>query len=291
MKISPSITQNKLFAALPEACKERLLPHAKLILLSRGKVLYRPEIPITHLYFPVDAIVALVYLLDSGSSAEVSMIGNEGVVGIFSMLSEENTANEAQVLSMGYAYALPKRKMQEEFNRPDGCAALLLKYVQSLCAQISQTAVCNRHHTIDQQLCRLLLLALDRLPCNNLTMTHDVIAQMLGVRRGGVSEAANRLQRAEIVEYHRGHIKVLDRKKLEALTCECYSVVRRETDKLFPPANKEINERSTDLFMSDADHRCALCFKYSSCIYRKKPRRLAEYNLIQQDVIRLENVR
>lgn len=277
MKTIPEITLNSLFAAMPPESRERLAPDLKLVSLPRGKILYTPEVPMTHVYFPIDAIVALVYLVDTGSSSEISMIGNEGMVGIFSMLSDENTSNQAQVLSGGYAYSLPKKKMQLEFNRHEACSILLLRYVQSLFAQMSQTAVCNKHHTIDQQLCRLLLLSLDRLPCNNLTMTHDLIARMLGVRRGGISESAGRLLKAGVIDYHRGHIKVLDRVKLETLSCECYRVVKKETDKLLPPPDILSSDATVTYRLPGIDAKCNRCFKFNSCVYlRKAPKRASQ---------------
>lgn len=262
--------QNSLFAALPPESRQRLASELKLVLLPRGKVLYTPELPVTHVYFPIDAIVALVYLVDTGASSEVCLIGNEGMVGIFCILSDENTSNEAQVVSSGYAFSLPKKKMQAEFNS-QACSALLLRYIQSLFAQMSQTAVCNRHHTIDQQLCRLLLMSLDRLHCNNLILTHDLIAQMLGVRRGGVSEAAGRLQKLGVIDYHRGHINVLDRTRLERLSCECYSVVKEETNRLLPRPIVRINENIIPIrSIPGVEPKCLHCFRCSNCVYLKK---------------------
>lgn len=273
LKTDPLVTQNSLFAALSSESRARLAPDLKLVALTSGKTLFKHGAPVTHVYFPIDAIVALVYLVDNGASSEISIIGNEGMVGIFSMMSDENSSNEAQVLNAGYAFSLPKKKMQDEFHN-QASLTLFLKYIQSLFAQMSQTAVCNRHHTIDQQLCRLLLLSLDRLPCNNLTMTHDLIAQMLGVRRGGISEAASRLQKAGVISYHRGHITVLNRAALETLCCECYSVVKREIEKLFPPPIKHREPTKISVrLLPNTDPKCLECFKFSTCAYLKPHKR------------------
>lgn len=234
MKTPPPPTFNNLFASMPADSQKRLAPELKLVLLPLDKILHSPSESASHMYFPIDAIVALVHLIDDGSSSKIAMIGNEGLVGAFSFLSDENTSIQAMTLSSGYAYSVPKRLMQEEFNRHGDTFILMLRYIQTLFAQTSQTAVCNRHHTIEQQFCRLLLLVLDRMPCNNIVMTHDLIAKMLGVRRGGVSEVAGKLQKLEIITYHRGHITVLQRAQLEKMCCECYACVKRESDRLIP---------------------------------------------------------
>jgi CRP-like cAMP-binding protein len=185
-----------------------------------------------HVYFPTDCIVSLLYVMESGASAEISVVGNEGVVGISLFMGGESTSSRAIVQSAGSAYRLAGQRIKDEFNLHGEMMLLLLRYTQSLITQMSQTAVCNRHHSIDQQLCRWLLLSLDRLSDNTLTMTQELIANMLGVRREGVTEAAGKLQRLGVIDYSRGHITVLDRPKLETLSCECYEVVKRETDRL-----------------------------------------------------------
>jgi CRP-like cAMP-binding protein len=197
-----------------------------------GKVLYESGDTMRHVYFPTDCIVSLLYVMESGASAEISVVGNEGVVGISLFMGGESTSSRAIVQSAGSAYRLAGQRIKDEFNRHGEMMLLLLRYTQSLITQMSQTAVCNRHHSIDQQLCRWLLLSLDRLSDNTLTMTQELIANMLGVRREGVTEAAGKLQRLGVIDYSRGHITVLDRPKLETLSCECYEVVKRETDRL-----------------------------------------------------------
>jgi CRP-like cAMP-binding protein len=189
-----------------------------------------------HVYFPTDSIVSLLYVMENGSSAEISVVGNEGVVGVSLFMGGESTPSRALVQSAGYAYRLLSQRMKDEFNRHGEMLLLMLRYTQSLITQMAQTAVCNRHHSIDQQLCRWLLLSLDRLPSNRLTMTQELIANMLGVRREGVTDAASKLQHQKVIEYHRGKITVLDRPALERLSCECYAVVKKETDRLLPYA-------------------------------------------------------
>ena len=234
INISP--LQNHLLNALPEEVKERLFPFVELVKLELGLVMYEAGDTLANVYFPVDAIVSLLYVMESGSSAEISVVGNEGVVGIALFMGGESTSSRAVVQSEGYAFRLKAKHLTDEFNRHGKLLDLMLRYTQSLITQMSQTAVCNRHHTIDQQLCRWLLLSLDRLPDNKITMTQELIANMLGVRREGVTEAAGKLQKKGVVDYHRGHITVLDRSKLETLSCECYSVVKKETDRLLPYA-------------------------------------------------------
>ena len=228
------IQQNHLLAALPEDIQSRLFPSLEPVTLPLGKVLYESGDTLRHVYFPTDSIVSLLYVMESGASAEISVVGNEGLVGISLFMGGESTPSRAIVQSAGSAYRLPGQQLKDEFNRHGELQNLLLRYTQALITQMSQTAVCNRHHTIDQQLCRWLLLSLDRLPDNRLTMTQELIANMLGVRREGVTEAAGKLQRAGVIHYSRGHITVLDRPKLERLSCECYAVVKRETDRLLP---------------------------------------------------------
>jgi CRP-like cAMP-binding protein len=225
--------QNYLLGALPPAERERIFPHLELIELPLGKVLYESGDQLRHVYFPTDSIVSLLYVLENGASAEISLVGNEGLIGIALFMGGETTPSRAIVQSAGCTYRLIGRRLKEEFHRNGDMELLMLRYTQALITQMAQTAVCNRHHSVDQQLCRWLLLSLDRLPSNNLTMTQELIANMLGVRREGVTESAGKLQK--LVElYRRGHITVLDRPKLERLCCECYAVVKRETDRLLP---------------------------------------------------------
>ncbi len=226
--------RNHLLAALPAEVQQRLFPHLELVSLPLGIVLYESGDTMRHVYFPTDSIISLLYVMESGASAEISVVGNEGLVGIALFMGGESTPSRAIVQSGGQAYRLPSQYLKDEFNRHGELLLLMLRYTQALITQMSQTAVCNRHHSIDQQLCRWLLLSLDRLPGNQLTMTQELIANMLGVRREGVTEAAGKLQRQGVIEYSRGHITVLDRRKLEQLSCECYAVVKRETDRLLP---------------------------------------------------------
>jgi CRP-like cAMP-binding protein len=234
MTAACALQKNHLLAALPEAVWDRLAPNLKLVELPLGKALYEPGDKIQDVYFPRDSIVSLLYVMESGASAEISMIGNEGIVGVALFMGGESTPSRAVVQSAGHALKLPGRALMAEFNRHEEFQVLMLRYTQALITQMSQTAVCNRHHHIDQQLCRWLLLSLDRLPDNRLVMTQELIANMLGVRREGVTEAAHKLQSQGVIEYHRGEITVLDRPRLETLCCECYAVVRKETDRLLP---------------------------------------------------------
>lgn len=224
--------QNNLLAALPERAQERIFPKLKLVELKLGEVIYESGQPIEFVYFPTNCIISLLYVMIDGSSAEISVVGNEGMAGIAVFMGGDSTPSRTVVQSQGSAYRLPAHELKTEFNNNPEVRVLTLRYTQALITQMSQTAVCNRHHSIDQQLCRWLLLSLDRLPGNSLTMTQELIANMLGVRREGVTEAAGKLQKLGVIEYHRGHITVMDRTKLEALCCECYEVVRRETDRL-----------------------------------------------------------
>jgi CRP-like cAMP-binding protein len=233
--MSAALQQNYLLAALPEAVRERLAPKLKLVKMPLGEVLYESGDRIRYAYFPTESIVSLLYVTEDGSSAEISVVGNDGVVGEALFMGGESTPSRAIVQSAGHAFRLPAKALLAEFNRHEEFQALMLRYTQALITQMAQTAVCNRHHTIDQQLCRWLLLSLDRLPGNRVEMTQELIANMLGVRREGVTEAAGRLQAQGIIEYHRGHITVLDRPGLERLCCECYAVVKQETDRLLPP--------------------------------------------------------
>ncbi len=229
-----SARQNHLLAALPAADYARLVPDLDLIPMPLGWAIYESGALQRHTYFPTDAIVSLLYVLADGDSAELGVIGNDGVVGISLFMGGETTPSRAVVQSAGHGYRLKASVLKAEFEHRGALHHLLLRYTQALITQMTQTAVCNRHHTVDQQLCRWLLLSLDRLPSNELVMTQELIANMLGVRREGVTEAAGRLQAAGLIHYTRGRITVLDRTKLEARVCECYGVVRRETDRLLP---------------------------------------------------------
>ena len=234
MSETPSPQQNHLLAALPADVQDRLFPNLELLPLLLGRVLYESGDALHHVYFPTDSIVSLLYMMENGASAEISVVGNDGLVGIALFMGGESTPSRAIVQSAGSAYRLVAQRLKDEFQRNGELLHLLLRYTQSLITQMSQTAVCNRHHSVDQQLCRWLLLSLDRLPSNRLTMTQELISNMLGVRREGVTEAAGKLQKLGVIEYSRGRITVLDRPKLEKLTCECYAVVKKETDRLLP---------------------------------------------------------
>ena len=197
-----------------------------------GCVLYESGDALRHVYFPLDSIVSLLYVMEDGASAEISVVGNEGIIGIALFMGGDTTPSRAIVQSAGYAYRLTAKRLKDEFHRHGDVHVLLLRYTQALITQMAQTAVCNRHHSVDQQLCRWLLLSLDRLASNQLVMTQELIANMLGVRRGGVTDAAGKLQKLGVIQYARGQITVLDRHKLEELSCECYAVVKKETDRL-----------------------------------------------------------
>lgn len=230
----PPAIGNHLLAALPLDVQARIYPALELIALPLGKVLYESGDNLHYVYFPTDAIVSLLYVMESGASAEISVVGNEGLIGVAVFMGGESTPSRAIVQSAGSAYRLPGQLLKDEFHRHGDLLLLILRYTQSLITQMAQTAVCNRHHSIDQQLCRWLLLSLDRLPSNKLVMTQELIANMLGVRREGVTDAAGKLQKLGVIEYSRGHITVLDRPRMETLTCECYAVVKKETDRLLP---------------------------------------------------------
>lgn len=226
--------QNRLLAALPADVQTRLFVHLELVPLKLGVVLYESGDTLRHVYFPTDSIVSLLYVMENGASAEISVIGNEGLIGIALFMGGESTPSRAIVQSAGYAYRLRGQLLKDEFNRHGEFLVLMLRFTQALITQMAQTAVCNRHHSIDRQLCRWLLLSLDRLRGNDLVMTQDLIANMLGVSREGVTEAAGKLQRLGVINYSRGKITVLDRPGLEKLTCECYRVVKTESDRLLP---------------------------------------------------------
>jgi CRP-like cAMP-binding protein len=229
---TPTLQQNHLLDAMPRETQDRLFPHMKLVDLPLGKVLYESGDALHNVYFPTNAIVSLLYVMESGASAEISVVGNEGLIGIAVFMGGESTPSRAIVQSAGSAFSLSSKRLRNEFNAYADMRMLMLRYTQALITQMAQTAVCNRHHSIDQQLCRWLLLSLDRLVGNHLAMTQELIANMLGVRREGVTEAAGKLQDLNIIEYHRGKITVLDRPGLEKLCCECYAVVKKETDRL-----------------------------------------------------------
>jgi CRP-like cAMP-binding protein len=231
-RTSPS--QNHLLAQLPSAEMTRWLSHLELIEMPLGAVMYEAGDTLTHVYFPTTAIVSLLYVMEDGHSAEIAVVGNEGLVGISLFMGGESTPSRGVVQSAGRGYRLAATTMKKEFRGSSPVMHLLLRYTQALITQMAQTAVCNRHHSLDQQLCRWLLLSLDRLPGNQLNMTQELIANMLGVRREGVTEAALKLQRAGLIKYVRGHISILDRAGLEARSCECYAVVKKEYDRLLP---------------------------------------------------------
>jgi len=226
--------QNHLLAALSASELKRVRRHLELVEMPLGDVVYESGRHIDHVYFPTDCIVSLLYVLENGASAEIAVVGNEGVVGISLFMGGETTPSRAVVQSAGSAYRMQGAVMKQEFTRGGSMQHLMLRYTQALITQMAQTAVCNRHHSLDQQLCRWLLLSLDRLQASELVMTQELIANMLGVRREGVTEAAGKLQNAGVISYRRGHIKVLDRPKLEGMSCECYEVVRRESMRLLP---------------------------------------------------------
>jgi len=233
---------NQLLKELSAEVQRRLFPHLELVEMPLGKVLYEPGDVLRYVYFPTDCIVSLLYVMENGSSAEISVVGFEGLIGVALFMGGESTTSRGIVQSAGHAYRLLGQRLKDEFNRHGELLHLMLRYSQALITQMAQTAVCNRHHSIDQQLCRWLLLSLDRLKNNHLVMTQELIANMLGVRREGVTEAAGRLHKLGVINYSRGHIEVTDRPQLEHLSCECYAVVKAETDRLLP--------------LDDAGHSC-----------------------------------
>jgi CRP-like cAMP-binding protein len=226
--------QNHLLSALPADDYKRIAAHLELVPLPLGDILYEPGIKLRYVYFPTTAIVSLLYVMEDGASAEIAIVGNEGILGVSLFMGGETTPSRAVVQSAGYGYRLRAQLLKDEFGRFGPFLRLLLRYTQALITQMAQTAVCNRHHSVDQQLCRWLLLSLDRLASSELSMTQELIANMLGVRREGVTEAAGKLQLAGLIRYRRGRITVLDRPRLEARSCECYQVVKTEFDRLLP---------------------------------------------------------
>ena len=234
MSVSRGVATNRLLAALPAEEYARLAPELDLIPMTLGWAIYESGGSLGYVYFPTDAIVSLLYVLADGDSTELGVVGNDGLVGISLFMGGETTPSRAVVQSAGHGYRLRASIVKSEFRQGGALQHLLLRYTQSLITQMMQTAVCNRHHSVDQQLCRWLLLSLDRLPSNELVMTQELIADMLGVRREGVTEAAGNLQAAGLIHYSRGRITVIDREKLEARVCECYAVVKKEFDRLLP---------------------------------------------------------
>jgi len=226
--------QNHLLDALPPSDYERLAPHLELVPMALGEVLYESGVQLRFVYFPTTSILSLLYVMEDGASAEIAIVGNEGILGISLFMGGETTPSRAVVQSAGHAFRLKAELLKDEFGRFGATMHLLLRYTQALITQMSQTAVCNRHHSVDQQLCRWLLLSLDRLSSNELSMTQELIANMLGVRREGVTEAAGALQAAGLIRYKRGRITVLDRPGVEARCCECYQVVKTEFERLLP---------------------------------------------------------
>jgi CRP-like cAMP-binding protein len=232
MSAPHSPNQNHLLAALPATEFERLAAHLELVPMPLGEVLYEPGGRLQHAYFPTTAIVSLHYVMENGASAETAGVGNEGMVGIALFMGGDTTPSSAVVQTAGHGYRLAGRLLKQEFDRAGPMLHLMLRYTQALLTQMAQTAACNRHHSVEQQLCRWLLLTLDRIPSGQLVMTQELVASMLGVRREGITEAAGRLQQAGLIRYRRGHIAVLERSELEKRACECYAVVRKELRRL-----------------------------------------------------------
>jgi CRP-like cAMP-binding protein len=225
---------NALLASLADAEYARWLPHLEPVQLPVGAILYEAGAKLSHVYFPATAIVSLICVMDNGATTEIAMVGKDGVVGVSLFMGGESTTSRAVVQSAGMGYSLKASRMMEEFSRAGPVMSVLLRYTQALITQMAQTAVCNRHHSLDQQLCRWLLVSLDRLGSNELVVTQELIANLLGVRREGVTEAAGRLHAAGLITYRRGHITVIERGQLEQRSCECYAVVKREYDRLLP---------------------------------------------------------
>src|SRR5271170_2148524 len=234
MPLTAQFKKNRLLASLPNLEWQRWSTALELIDMPLGQVLYEPGVALTYVYFPLTSIVSLLYVMENGASAEIAVVGNEGIVGVSLFMGGESTPSRAVVQSAGSGCRLKAQVLKDEFNQAGAVLHLLLRYTQALITQMAQTAVCNRHHSLDQQLCRWLLLSLDRLQGNELVMTQELIANMLGVRREGVTEGALKLQSAGLIRYARGRIRVLDRQGLERRTCECYAVVKKEYDRLLP---------------------------------------------------------
>lgn len=232
MSIALNPSQNQILDAFPIAVKDRLFPHLEEISLPLGTVLYEPDVRLSHCYFPTGGIISIFCVTSCGTSAEISVVGNEGMVGIPLLIGGGSTSSRSVVQVGGNGYRVIGQRFVEEFNQSGVLMALVLRYTQALITQVAQTAVCCRHHTVDQQLCRCLLLYLDRLPSNHLIMTHESIAKLLGVRREAVTKSAQRLQRKGIIDYRRGNITVLNRAAVEELSCECYAIIKKETDRL-----------------------------------------------------------
>jgi CRP-like cAMP-binding protein len=231
---APDPRQNWLLAALAPAEWERVAPNLQAVTLPLGAVLYEPGAKPPHVFFPTTAIASLLYVMENGATAEIAVVGNEGLVGISLFMGGESTSSHAVVQAAGAGFKLPAALLMQEFNRGGPVLHLLLRYTQALITQMAQTSVCNRHHALEQQLCRWLLLTLDRLRSSEVVMTQDLLSNILGVRRASISDVAGRLQKDGLIRYERGHISVLDRPALEARVCECYSVVKREYDRLLP---------------------------------------------------------
>lgn len=232
---TPDPRDNWLLAALADSEWDRWIPDLERVDLPLGKVLIEPGGNTTHVYFPTTAIVSLLYVMENGASAEIAVVGNEGLVGISLFMGGQSTSSSAVVQAAGQAFRLKAHLLMAEFNRGGPVLHLLLRYTQALITQMAQTAVCNRHHAVDQQFCRWLLLTLDRLSASEIVMTQELLANILGVRRASITEAAGNLQKAGLIRYERGHITVLDREGLERRSCECYGVVKKEYDRLLPP--------------------------------------------------------
>jgi CRP-like cAMP-binding protein len=245
MSDSQHLPHNHLLAALSLGERNRLFPHLQLVAMPLGQVLCGPGDLLRHAYFPIDCTVSLLSIMENGESAEISVVGNDGVIGVALFMGGETTPSRAVVQSAGHAYKLDSQKLKDEFHRNGGLQVSLLRYTQALITQMSQTAVCNRHHSLDQQLCRWLLLSLDCLPSNELVTTPDLIAKILGIEREGVTDATDKLQKLGAIQYVGGQITVLDRPHLEQLACECYAVMKKETDRLLvhcnrPPASAQM---------------------------------------------------
>jgi CRP-like cAMP-binding protein len=234
MGLMPDPRQNWLLAALADAEWERVAPHLQPVAMRLGEVLFDSGGKPSHVYFPSTAIVSLLYVMENGASAEIAVVGNEGLVGISLFMGGQSTSSQAVVQATGEGFRLPASILMQEFNRGGAVLHLLLRYTQALITQMAQTSVCNRHHALDQQLCRWLLLTLDRLHSSELVMTQELLSNLLGVRRASISDAAGRLQKDGLIRYERGHISVLDRPEVERRACECYAVVKKEYDRLLP---------------------------------------------------------